>query len=159
SSRGALTLWLGARPQRDAVAMATCPHNQSRAQNRAEACMRVWTSFGTAAVGIGLGLGLASIAQAAEDDALLKDARSIFAPLPNSMAAAGRPMTTALVELGRALYFDPRMSVVGTTSCARCHQPAFYGADALAKSHGNHDRLNARNAPTVLNTALQVKQH
>src|SRR5499427_6030420 len=121
--------------------------------------MRVWISFGTVALGIGLGLGLASITQAAEDDALLKDARSIFAPLPTSMAVAGRPMTAALVELGRALYFDTRVSVDGTTSCARCHQPAFYGTDALAKSHGNRDRLNARNAPTVLNTALQVKQH
>jgi cytochrome c peroxidase len=121
--------------------------------------MRVWISFGTVALGIGLGLGLASITRAVEDDALLKNARSIFAPLPKSMVAAGRPMTAALVELGRALYFDPRMSVDGTTSCARCHQPALYGADALAKSHGNHDRLNARNAPTVLNTALQVKQH
>jgi cytochrome c peroxidase len=121
--------------------------------------MRVWIGFRTAALAIGLALGGASMVQAAEDDALLKDARSIFAPLPNSMAAAGRPMTAALVELGRALFFDPRMSVDSTTSCARCHQPSFYGTDALAKSHGNHDRLNARNAPTVLNTALQAKQH
>lgn len=121
--------------------------------------MRVWISFRTAVLAIGLVVGGASIAQAAEDNALLKDARSIFAPLPNSMAAAGRPMTAALVELGRALFFDPRMSVDSTTSCARCHQPSFYGTDALAKSHGNHDRLNGRNAPTVLNTALQVKQH
>jgi cytochrome c peroxidase len=121
--------------------------------------MRMWINVGTVVLGIGVGLGLASTVQAAEDDALLKDARSIFAPVPKSMAAAGRPMTVALVELGRALFFDPRMSVDGTTSCARCHQPTFYGTDALAKSHGNHDRLNARNAPTVLNTALQVKQH
>src|SRR5262249_56920413 len=89
----------------------------------------------------------------------LKEERGIFAPVPRSMVVAGRPMTTALIELGRALYFDPRMSVDGTTSCARCHQPAFYGTDALAKSHGNHDRIGTRNAPTVLNTALQVKQH
>ena len=121
--------------------------------------MRVWISFGIVVLGVGLGLSLASTTRAAEDETLLKDARSIFAQLPKSMAAAERPMTAALVELGRALYFDPRMSVDGTTSCARCHQPAFYGTDALAKSHGNHDRLNGRNAPTVLNTALQVKQH
>ena len=121
--------------------------------------MRVWISFGTVALGVGLGLSLALTARAAEDDVLLKDARSIFAPLPKDMAVAGRPTTAALVELGRALYFDPRMSVDGTTSCVRCHQPAFYGTDALAKSHGNHDRLNGRNAPSVLNTALQVKQH
>src|SRR5215472_11886096 len=121
--------------------------------------MRVWISFETVVLVTGVGLGLASITHAAEDEMILKDARSIFAPLPKSMAVAGRPMTAALVELGRALYFDPRLSIDGTTSCARCHQPALYGTDALAKSHGNHDRLNGRNAPTVLNTALQVKQH
>jgi cytochrome c peroxidase len=121
--------------------------------------MRLWTSFGTVVLGVGLGLGLAATVRAAEDDTLLKDGRSIFAPLPKDMTVAARPTTSALVALGRTLFFDPRVSVDGTTSCARCHQPSLYGADALAKSHGNHDRLNGRNAPTVLNTALQVKQH
>ncbi|HET7440305.1 MAG TPA: cytochrome-c peroxidase, partial [Terriglobales bacterium] len=93
------------------------------------------------------------------DSALLNKARGYFAPLPQTMATAQRPLTPALVELGRALFFDPRMSVDGTTSCVRCHQPSLYGTDALAKSHGNHDKLNFRNAPTVLNAALQVKQH
>jgi cytochrome c peroxidase len=102
---------------------------------------------------------LGSPTPAAEDDSLLKNARSLFAALPQSLATTERPITPALVELGRALFFDPRMSVDATTSCARCHQPALYGTDAFAKSHGNHDRLNARNAPTVLNAALQVKQH
>jgi cytochrome c peroxidase len=97
--------------------------------------------------------------RAAEDDTLLNNARSIFTALPANFATAERPITPALVELGRALFFDPRMSIDSTTSCARCHQPSLYGTDALAKSHGNHDRLNARNAPTVINAALQVKQH
>lgn len=100
-----------------------------------------------------------SAGAAGDDDALIKDAQAIFKPLPKSMATADRPITPALVELGRMLYFDPRMSVDGTASCARCHQPALYGTDALAKSHGHHDKINLRNAPTVLNAALQVKQH
>jgi cytochrome c peroxidase len=111
------------------------------------------------ALGVGLSFGIASSMRAAEDDALLNNARSIFAALPANFATAQRPVTPALVELGRALFFDPRMSIDSTASCARCHQPALYGTDALAKSHGNHDRLNPRNAPTVLNAALQVKQH
>src|SRR5579871_5111714 len=111
------------------------------------------------ALSLALSVGVVFAIQAAEDDPLPRDARSLFAPLPKDMATAQRPITPALVELGRALFFDPRMSVDGTVSCARCHQPGLYGADALAKSHGNHDRLNARNAPTVLNTALQFKQH
>ena len=112
-------------------------------------------------VAIALGLNFAAVTMvwAADNSALLNKARQYFAPLPKTMATAQRPLTPTLVELGRALFFDPRMSVDGTTSCVRCHQPSLYGTDALAKSHGNHDKLNFRNAPTVLNAALQVKQH
>jgi cytochrome c peroxidase len=116
-------------------------------------------SYGVLAFGISFSFGVPSPLRAAEDDGLLKDARRVFTALPANFATAERPITPALVELGRALFFDPRMSIDSTTSCARCHQPALYGTDALAKSHGNHDRLNARNAPTVLNAALQAKQH
>jgi cytochrome c peroxidase len=121
--------------------------------------MKLWMACGGVTLGVTLGFGISLTTQAADDDVLLKDARGLFAPLPKDMATAARPITPALVELGRALYFDPRMSVDGTASCARCHQPALYGGDALTKSHGHHDRLNARNAPTVLNAALQIKQH
>src|SRR5215472_597832 len=109
--------------------------------------VKSFLSHSALALGISLGFGLVSATRAAEEDSLLKDARSIFAALPQNFATAERPITPALVELGRALFFDPRMSVDGTASCARCHQPALYGADALAKSHGHRDRLNARNAP------------
>jgi cytochrome c peroxidase len=121
--------------------------------------MKLLCSFSAIALGVGLNLAVAVVSQAAGDDALLKDARGLFAPLPKDMATAERPITPALVELGRALFFEPRASVDGTTSCARCHAPQLYGSDALTKSHGNHDRIGARNAPTVLNTALQIKQH
>jgi cytochrome c peroxidase len=121
--------------------------------------MKPLSSCGPIALALSMSLGIAFATQAAEDDALLRDARRVFAALPKDMATAQRPITPALVELGRALFFDPRMSVDGTVSCARCHQPALYGGDALAKSHGHHDRLNGRNAPTVLNAALQIKQH
>lgn len=97
---------------------------------------------------------------AAEDDAaLLKEAQGIFRPLPKTMATAEFPVTPERVALGQQLFFDPRLSVDGTTSCMRCHQPALYGTDGLAKSHGNHDKLNGRNAPTVLNTAVQFVAH
>ncbi len=114
---------------------------------------------GAVALAIGLTVAVIAAGRAAGDDALLKDARSLFAPLPKDFATAERPVTPALAELGRALFFDPRMSVDGTTGCARCHQPALYGSDGLSASHGHHDKIGTRNAPTVLNTALQVKQH
>jgi len=120
--------------------------------------MKRTSSFRALAFGAGLIAGLAATAHAA-DDALLKDARSLFSPLPKDMASEQRPVTPALVALGRVLFFEPRASVDGTTSCARCHQPSLYGGDGLTTSHGHHDKIGTRNAPTVLNTALQVKQH
>ncbi len=96
---------------------------------------------------------------AAQADALLNQARQIFQPLPAVMASPDNPVTPAKVALGHALFFDPRISLDGTVSCARCHQPALYGTDGLAKSIGVKDRLNPRNAPTVFNAALEFAAH
>jgi cytochrome c peroxidase len=85
--------------------------------------------------------------------------KQIFKPLPKNMATQEAPITTAQVELGKKLFFDPRLSLDGTVSCAICHKPALYGTDALSKSIGVERRVNDRNAPTVLNAALQFKAH
>jgi cytochrome c peroxidase len=100
------------------------------------------------------------LAPAASNDAqLLKDAQRLYKPLPKNMATPEFPITPELVELGRKLFFDPRVSVDGTVSCSRCHQPALYGTDGLSKARGAFDLLNDRKAPTVLNAALQFKAH
>ncbi len=93
------------------------------------------------------------------EDSLLVKARRFFQPLSEETATQEFPMTPELVELGRALFFDPRLSVDGTVSCARCHQPSLYGTDALPKSVGVENRPNPRNAPTILNAALQFSAH
>ena len=49
------------------------------------------------------------ITAAAEDAALLKQAQGIFQPLPKDMATAEFPITRERVELGRSLFFDPRL--------------------------------------------------
>ncbi len=95
----------------------------------------------------------------ADDAALLQEARSILKPLPADMATAEFPITPERVELGRKLFFDPRISVDGTVSCSRCHLSALYATDGLPKALGAHDRPNPRNAPTVLNAALQFRAH
>ena len=43
---------------------------------------------------------------------------------PNAVVPAYNPITAAKVELGKQLYFDPRVSSNGTVSCATCHNPA-----------------------------------
>lgn len=93
------------------------------------------------------------------DSQLLTEARQAFQPLPNDLGTAEFPITPGRVALGRALFFDPRASEDGTVSCARCHQPSLYGTDGLDKPHGAHDSINPRNAPTVLNAAIQFSAH
>jgi len=102
--------------------------------------------------------GIAAQAQTAENP-LIDQANQWFKALPPDMATEEYPTTGARVVLGRKLFFDPRISLDGTASCATCHRPALYGTDALPKSIGVEHRVNARNAPTVLNAALQFKAH
>lgn len=101
----------------------------------------------------------APVIAAEEAGDLLTQAQQIFGVLPNDLATPEFPVTAERVELGRKLFFDPRMSADGTVSCSRCHLPALYGTDGLGKPHGVHDRINPRNSPTVLNAALQFKAH
>lgn len=99
------------------------------------------------------------VAAGSGEDALLERARALFKPLPADAATEAYPLTAERVELGRALFFESRVSTDGKQSCANCHQPIYYGTDALALSVGNHGRIVPRNVPTVFNTALQFTQH
>jgi len=96
-------------------------------------------------------------AAATQDTALLKQTQEIFQPLSEDLASAGLPTTRERIELGRSLFFDPRLTVDGNVSCSSCHQPVFYGTDTLPRAIGVKQRPHPRNAPTVLNTgALQI---
>jgi cytochrome c peroxidase len=96
-------------------------------------------------------------AAAAQDAALLKQAQKIFQRLSEDLASAGLPTTRERIELGRSLFFDPRLTIDANMSCSSSHQPAFYGTDALPRAIGVKQRPHPRNAPTVLNTgALQI---
>lgn len=56
------------------------------------------------------------------------------------------------IALGKALFFDPRLSSSGKISCASCHQPALHWTDGKARSIGHELRTGKRNAPTILNS-------
>src|SRR2546428_6962860 len=107
---------------------------------------------------VGTFFGLSAISPA-EEESLRIQAQKIFQPLPRDMSTAESPVTAEKVGLGRALFFEPRISSDGCVSCARCHQPALYGTDALPRSVGAEHRVTPRNAPTVLNAALQFVAH
>lgn len=118
--------------------------------------MRIRTSASAAALA-----AIAALAFAADDpeQALLTRARSVFKPLPADAGTTTRPVTPERVALGRALFFENRVSTDGRVSCAACHLPSFYGTDALPRTIGNQGKLLPRNTPTVFNTALQFVQH
>lgn len=64
----------------------------------------------------------------------------------------------AAVELGKKLYFDPRLSKSGFISCNSCHNLSMGGTDNLQTSIGHNWKKGPINAPTVLNSSLNVAQ-
>ncbi len=72
------------------------------------------------------------------------------------------PATTVgnamLVELGKKLYFDPRLSKSGFISCNSCHNLSLGGSDNLKSSIGHNWQKGPINSPTVLNSSMNVAQ-
>lgn len=62
------------------------------------------------------------------------------------------------IELGKALFKDPRLSRDNTVSCASCHSLDTGGVDQRASSLGINGSAGSRNAPTVLNSGSNFKQ-
>ena len=93
------------------------------------------------------------------DRELMSRAKAVFGPLPASMPSPDNPITPAKVKLGNMLFWEPRISVDGVVSCAKCHPMGLYAADGLKKAIGNHCKENPRNSPTILNAASQISEH
>jgi cytochrome c peroxidase len=87
--------------------------------------------------------------------ALAADWQALPAQAPSP---ASNPTTPAKVELGKMLFFDPRLSSIGTVSCFTCHNVMEGGDDHRPTSIGVHGQLGGRNAPTVWNAAFQSVQ-
>lgn len=64
----------------------------------------------------------------------------------------------ARVELGKMLFFDPRLSSEGNMSCATCHNPVFGWSDGLPTGKGFHSKVLGRASPTVVNTGYNTIQ-
>jgi len=104
---------------------------------------------------------------------LLKGGRPVFA-LAAALAVAGGPASTlaaqndadtaragavqsidvneARAELGKRLFFDPRLSANAQTSCASCHDPEQGFADGKPLSDAYTGTLGFRNTPSLINT-------
>ena len=66
---------------------------------------------------------------------------------------ANNPYSDAKAELGRTLFFDPRLSGPSTHSCASCHNPGLGWRDGLAFGVGHDAKALSRSTPTIVNLA------
>lgn len=100
-----------------------------------------------------------AMAQSEAQSELREDALSYFAALPSTVPAVrDNPITPEKVDLGRALFFDPRMSASGVFSCHSCHNLATGGDDNMSVSVGHGWQTGPRNSPTVLNSVFNSAQ-
>lgn len=80
-------------------------------------------------------------------------------PLPAVPPIPGdNTMTPVKVELGKMLFFDPRLSSSGVVSCATCHNPSFAFTDRVSRALGHNHQVGPRNTPTALNAAFLGSQ-
>jgi cytochrome c peroxidase len=75
-------------------------------------------------------------------------ARPDATPFPSD-----NPHTSAREELGKSLFFDPRLSGSDWISCASCHNPGLSWGDGLPRAIGHGMHVLGRRTPTILNLA------
>jgi cytochrome c peroxidase len=71
--------------------------------------------------------------------------------------ADAREPDSATWQLGKALFFDQRLSAGGTIACASCHNPATAYADARTTARGHAGAAGARNTPSLLNVGAYTR--
>lgn len=89
-------------------------------------------------------------ASASDLKALYKRPTSVPYPEDNQYSKARE-------DLGEMLYFDPRLSGSGITSCASCHNPSFSWTDGMPRAVGHGHKVLGRKSPTILNLAWTPK--
>jgi cytochrome c peroxidase len=103
-----------------------------------------------ALAGMMLAAALGAAASAAADEELRRQASALFGRIE-----ATKYQATPETELGRALFWDARLSLDGKTACASCHPARDWGADARRFSPDARGALTSRHSPTVFNSLSQ----
>jgi cytochrome c peroxidase len=102
---------------------------------------------------------IAAATSAFAEDTLMKQAQALFKPIPsNPPAVKDNAVTHNKVELGKLLFFDPRLSSSEIISCNTCHNLGTGGVDAGPTSVGHAWQKGPRRAPTVYNAVFNVAQ-
>ncbi|MDQ6987714.1 MAG: cytochrome c peroxidase [Mariprofundaceae bacterium] len=85
---------------------------------------------------------------------LLRPAEASLWLLPAVQYPASDPFSETKKELGRRLFFDPRLSGNPSKTCATCHHPGLGWADGMARAMANQQGLG-RHTPSLLNAAYE----
>lgn len=70
---------------------------------------------------------------------------------------ADNPLTAAKISLGKQLYFDKRLSIDNTVSCASCHDPKKGWSNGTAFATGVRNQVGGRSAPSIINAGYQTR--
>ncbi|MDR1007121.1 MAG: cytochrome-c peroxidase [Campylobacteraceae bacterium] len=113
-------------------------------------------------------LAVVGISALGAEDLLLEKAKSYgLEPIPNDIDTLmsiindkNDPISYPKIELGKKLYFDPRLSKSGLISCNTCHNLALGGADGVSAAIGHKWTINPHhlNSPTVFNSVFNQAQ-
>jgi len=107
---------------------------------------------------ISLTMFLAAASSARADD-LMQEAQRVFKPIPSTVPAVkNNAVTHEKIELGKMLFFDPRLSASQIISCNTCHNLSTGGVDAGPTSIGHAWQKGPRRAPTVFNAVFNIAQ-
>ena len=114
----------------------------------------------TLALGLAMAFGVqAAAASTPSSEQLRKTASSLFKPIPEAQVVIkDRNLSVDQIELGKWLFFEPRLSKSHIISCNTCHSVGTGGADNIPTSIGHGWQAGPRNSPTVLNAVFNIAQ-
>ena len=95
-------------------------------------------------------IGFFSIEGFAED--------SVYDPVPAMQHPSDNAWSKDKEELGKMLYFDPRLSGSNWISCATCHNPGLGWSDGLPRTIGDGQKELGRHSPTIINSGYFENQ-
>src|SRR6185436_13255673 len=102
----------------------------------------------------GVVVGETRLAPVAErPEPALDDLKAAFKRPATIPFPAENPYTPEKAALGKALYYDPRLSAGHILSCGSCHSPSFGWGDGLPKGVGHEMKELGRRSPTIMNAA------
>jgi cytochrome c peroxidase len=90
-------------------------------------------------------------AESTTDTASVEDT-SFYEPLPAGIYPQENPWSQEKEDLGKLLYFDPRLSGDNSISCATCHHPDKGWSDGHPRTIGFGGKELGRHSPTIINS-------